>query len=74
MNQNYPFGVMPGITHPIRFVASSNMTSNTINIYHNSHPFEILTDVQGGALISGGSLTGSFPLTSINTVIHKYSS
>jgi len=74
MNKKYPFGVMPGVTPPVRFVASSNLTSNTITINNNSHPFEILTDVQAGALISGGQLTGSFPLNSINTVIKKYSS
>ena len=60
---------MPGVTPPVRFVASSNLTSNTITINNNSHPFEILTDEQAGALISGGQLTGSFPLNSINTVI-----
>ena len=68
MNANYPFGIMPGVTPPIRFVASSSITSNTITINNNSHPFEILTDEQAGALISGGQLTGSFPLNSINTV------
>ncbi|MFM7987347.1 MAG: hypothetical protein ACKPKO_49345 [Candidatus Fonsibacter sp.] len=62
MNKKYPFGVMPSITPPIRFVASSNMTSNTITIYNNSHPFEILTYEQAGAPISGGSLSGSFSL------------
>ena len=69
MNANYPFGMTPGVTPPIRFAASGNLTSNTITINNNSHPFEILTDEQAGALISGGSLTGSFPLNSINTVI-----
>ena len=69
MNKKYPFGVTPGVTPPVRFVASSNLTSNTITINNNSHPFEILTDDQAGALISGGLLTGSFPLNSINTII-----
>ena len=69
MHKKYPFGVTTGVTPPVRFVASSNLTSNTITINNNSHPFEILTDDQAGSLISGGQLTGSFPLNSINTVI-----
>ncbi|MFM7986874.1 MAG: hypothetical protein ACKPKO_46925 [Candidatus Fonsibacter sp.] len=69
MNAKYPFGITPGVTPPIRFVASANLTSNTITINNNSHLFEILTDAQAGALISSGSLTGSFPLNYINTVI-----
>ncbi|MFM7987389.1 MAG: hypothetical protein ACKPKO_49565, partial [Candidatus Fonsibacter sp.] len=33
MNAKYPFGVMPSVTPHTRFVASSNMTSNTVTIY-----------------------------------------
>ncbi|MFM7985650.1 MAG: hypothetical protein ACKPKO_40695, partial [Candidatus Fonsibacter sp.] len=69
MNNKYPFGVMPGVTPTAHFVATCNLANNTITINNNSHPFEILTDDQAGALISGGQLTGSFPLNSINTVI-----
>ncbi|MFM7988080.1 MAG: hypothetical protein ACKPKO_53080, partial [Candidatus Fonsibacter sp.] len=60
---------MPGVTPTAHFVASGNLTSNTITINNKSHPFEILTDDQAGALISSGQLTGSFPLNSINTII-----
>ncbi|MFM7987507.1 MAG: hypothetical protein ACKPKO_50160, partial [Candidatus Fonsibacter sp.] len=62
---------MLGVTVPVRFVASGNLTSNTITIYNNVHKFEVLTDAQVGALISSGQFTGSFPLNSINTVTNN---
>ena len=69
MNAKLRFGVILGATVPVCFVASGMLTSNTITISHNAHSFEILTDVQAGAMISGDELTGSLPLLNyINTV------
>ena len=56
MNASYRFGILPGDTVPIWFLASGILTSSTITICNTDHKLRILTDNQAGALISSGSL------------------
>ena len=70
MNAHYPFAPPPN-TFPTRFAPHANLANNTINMNSAKHIFQVLTYEQVLPEIYAGRLTRSFPLYSLNEMLHN---
>ena len=70
MNVHYPIQLADG-THPKTLVPHANQVNNTISIYINIHPFEILTDEQVVVLMYAELYTANIPVCSVDDMLHN---